>query len=63
MPYVEVKIAGALSKDQKTKIADGISQLLLDIVDKPKQATYVVFEEVSRDNWAKGGELLSDISG
>ncbi len=30
------------------------------VAGKPPSATYVVIEEVDRENWGKGGELLSD---
>ncbi len=60
MPYVNVKVAGELSKEQKRKIVEGITKLLEDVAGKPPSATYVVIEEVSRDNWGKGGKLLSD---
>lgn len=60
MPYVNVKVAGELTREQKQQIADGISEVLLKTANKPKEATYVVIDEVSRDNWAKAGKLLSD---
>jgi len=58
MPYVEVKVAGSLTKDQKAKIVKGITDVLEKEAGKPPAVTYVVIEEVSRENWAKGGELL-----
>ncbi len=60
MPYVNVKVAGKLSKQQKQKIAEGITKVLQEVANKPPEATYIVIEEVDRDNWAKGGKLLSD---
>lgn len=60
MPYVNVKVAGKLTKDQKRKIVEGITNLLEEVANKPPSATYVVIEEIDRDNWGKGGELLSD---
>ncbi len=60
MPYVNVKVAGKLSKEQKRKIVEGITKLLEDVAGKPPSATYVVIEEISRDNWGKGGKILSD---
>lgn len=59
MPYVDVKVAGSLTKDQKEKIAAGITKLLEDVAGKPASVTYVVIEEVVRENWAVGGKLLS----
>ncbi len=60
MPYVNVKVAGKLSKEQKQRLVEGITKLLEEVADKPPSATYVVIEEVDRDNWGKGGKLLSD---
>ncbi len=60
MPFVEVKVAGELNNDQKKKIARGIAELLEKEAGKPVDATYVVFDEVDRDNWAVGSRLLSE---
>ena len=62
MPYVQVKVAGGLDLSQKKEIARGITQVLQDVADKPPQSTYVVIEEVDRENWAVGGEILSQSS-
>ena len=60
MPYVEVKVAGKLTKEQKEKIAEGITKVLEEVANKPPQST-IVITEVDRENWAKGGKLLSDL--
>ncbi len=60
MPYVNVKVAGELTKEQKQKIVEGITKVLQEVANKPPEATYIVIEEISRDNWGKAGKLLSD---
>ena len=40
MPYVDVKVAGSLKKDQKEKIAEGITKLLEDVAGKPRKEGY-----------------------
>ena len=55
-----VKVAGELTKEQKQKIVEGITKVLQEVANKPPEATYVVIEEISRDNWGKAGKLLSD---
>ncbi|WP_457601640.1 tautomerase family protein [Hydrogenivirga sp.] len=60
MPYVNVKVAGKLTKEQKREIVEGITRLLERVANKPPSATYVVIEEIERDNWGKEGKLLSD---
>jgi len=59
MPFVNVKVAGNITIEQKREIADEISKTLLKVLGKPKPSCYIVFEEVSRDNWAKGDVILS----
>jgi 4-oxalocrotonate tautomerase len=60
MPFVNVKVAGSLTMEQKRQIADEISDTMLRVAGKPKPSCYIVFDEVSRDNWAKGDVVLSD---
>ncbi len=58
MPYVNIRVAGKLTRDQKKNIAKEVSDTLHRIAAKPKESTYIVFDEVERENWAKGEELL-----
>lgn len=58
MPYVNVKVAGKLTRKQKEDIAGAFSETLLRVAGKPKDATYIVFDEVERENWAQGEKLL-----
>jgi len=60
MPFINVKVAGELTMDQKREIADRISQTMLDVCGKPKPSCYIVFDEVPRTNWAKGETILDD---
>lgn len=61
MPYVDIKIAGALSREQKAKIAEEITDTLQRIAHKPKSYTYITFQEVEGENWAIAGELLDSV--
>lgn len=60
MPYVNVKTAGRLTKEQKSEIAEKFSAVLFDVAGKKPETTYIVFEDVDRENWAAGGKLLSE---
>jgi len=61
MPYIEVKVAGKLSDDQKREIAKSFSETMFNVAGKPKEANYIVFTEVDRANWAKGENILADL--
>jgi len=63
MPFVNVKVAGSLSKDQKREIGAQISKVLFDVAGKNPSSTYVVIDEIEqieRDSWTVGESLLSD---
>ena len=62
MPYVSVRIAktGA-TPEQKREVIKRITDVLFDVLGKPKPSTYVVIDEVETDNWGVGGESLTVI--
>ncbi len=47
------------TKDQSREISEGIAKILEEVTNKPPSATYVVIEEVDRENWAESGKLLA----
>ena len=60
MPYVNIRIAGTLSREQKAGIAAEMTDTLERIARKPAAYTYIVFDEVSDENWAIAGKLLDE---
>ena len=60
MPYINLKVAGKLTKEQKNEIVKEFTDTMERIAQKPKRATYIVIDEVNRENWAKEGQLLSE---
>ena len=58
MPYINLKLVGKLSKEQKEMIAKEFSETLLRVANKPKDATYLVIDEVDGQNWAKGEQFF-----
>jgi 4-oxalocrotonate tautomerase len=58
MPYVNIKLAGKVTKEQKKEIAKEVTATLQKHAHKPPSYTYIVFEEVEMEDWAIGGELL-----
>jgi 4-oxalocrotonate tautomerase len=63
MPIVNIKITregsgpgrSAATAEEKAALIKGTSQLLLDVLNKPLDATFVVIEEVELENWGWGG--------
>jgi 4-oxalocrotonate tautomerase len=60
MPYVNIRTAGTLSREQKAKIAAEITDTLERIAHKPASYTYITFDEVAEENWAVAGKLLDE---
>ncbi|WP_020525127.1 tautomerase family protein [Catelliglobosispora koreensis] len=56
MPYVNVKITreGATAA-QKAEIIKGVTQLLVDVLNKNPATTFVVINEVELEDWGVGG--------
>lgn len=60
MPYVNIRIAGTLTREQKQKIAEEITETLERIAHKPRAYTYIAFDELPEAQWAIGGKLLDE---
>ena len=60
MPYVNIRITGSLTRDQKQQIAAEITDTLERIALKPKSYTYIAFDELPEENWAIAGKLLDE---
>lgn len=58
MPYINLKLIGKLTKEQKEKIAKEFSGTLLRVAKKPKEYTYLVIDEISGENWAQGDKFF-----
>lgn len=60
MPYINIRTAGALTREQKVQIAEEVTEMMERIADKPRSYTYVTFDEVAEENWAVAGRLLDE---
>lgn len=63
MPIVTIQVTregtsperDSVTAEEKARLIAGVSQLLLDVLHKPIESTFVVIEEVDTDNWGWGG--------
>jgi 4-oxalocrotonate tautomerase len=63
MPIVTIQVTregtkpgtNSVTSEEKAALIKGASQLLLDVLNKPLESTFVVIEEVDSDNWGWGG--------
>ena len=63
MPIVTIQVTRegsgpgrtSVTAEEKSALIAGASHLLLDVLHKPLEATFVVIEEVEMENWGWGG--------
>jgi 4-oxalocrotonate tautomerase len=68
MPIVTIQVTregtqpgtSAITADEKAQLIEGVSRVLLDVLNKPLDATFVVIEEVELENWGWGGLPVKD---
>jgi 4-oxalocrotonate tautomerase len=64
MPIVRIQIAQrstALLREDKLTLIQGITDVVEQVLGKRRDSITVLIEELSPDNWAEGGRLVSDI--
>jgi len=62
MPYINIKITDEqVTKEQKSQLIKGATQLLVDVLNKNPATTVVVIDEINTDNWGIGGQVVTDL--
>ncbi len=60
MPIVRVEMWPGRTDDQKRELARAITESVVSIAGTSPAETIVIFQEISKDSWAKAGVLASD---
>lgn len=63
MPMITIQITregstadrAAATAEEKAALIKGVSQVMLDVLHKPLDATFVAIHEVELENWGWGG--------
>lgn len=63
MPFVNIKVTregtatgrSSVTPEEKAALIKGVSELLLHVLNKPLDSTFVVIDEVEMENWGWGG--------
>ena len=58
MPYVNIRVAGTLTKKQKEEISSGVTDVIAKAANKPKDSILIFIDEDRHENIAQGGKLL-----
>ena len=61
MPYVNIRITreGA-TPAEKASLIKGVTDLLVEVLDKQPATTFVVIDEVATEDWGIGGHPVEE---
>jgi 4-oxalocrotonate tautomerase len=60
MPMVQVTMLEGRTAEQKRKVAQRITDVLVEEANAKREAIMIAFHEVSRESYASGGVLMAD---
>lgn len=60
MPFVDIRLAGAVTREQKAALVADVTRSLVERLGKPASAVQVNITELSLENYGAGGLLLAD---
>ncbi|MGD0183479.1 MAG: 2-hydroxymuconate tautomerase [Terriglobales bacterium] len=60
MPLVQITMLTGRSADQKRKLAQRITEAMVEEAGARREAVVVAFHEVSKESYASGGVLMAD---
>jgi len=62
MPYVNIRITREqepVTAEQKAALIKGVTDLLVDVINRGPATTVVVIDEIDTDNYGVGGETIT----
>lgn len=61
MPFVNIRILKGHPQERKDEIARRVTDAISEVAQLPKQAVWVVFEDVTSDDWYVGSTAVSEM--
>lgn len=61
MPYVNIKVTPAITRQQKAHLVADVTRSLVDRLGKRPEHVHVVIDEVDEENWGFAGELTDEL--
>ena len=58
MPIVTLENAGTLTAEQKNELIRKLTDVVVEVTNKPESSVYVRIDEVPRENFGVGGKSL-----
>jgi 4-oxalocrotonate tautomerase len=61
MPYLNVQILKGASTEQKEQVISGVTKVIQEVLGSKPESTFVVVQEVDREDWGVGGKSIQSI--
>ena len=62
MPFITVEMIEGRTEEQKRELVQRITDVICETVDVTPDKVYVFLEDLKKDNFAKAGKLLMELS-
>ncbi|MGY2796929.1 4-oxalocrotonate tautomerase [Ewingella americana] len=60
MPFINIQVTReGVTAEQKAALISGATDLLVKVLNKDPQTTFVIIDEVDTDNWGVAGETIT----
>jgi 4-oxalocrotonate tautomerase len=60
MPFVDIRLAGSATREQKAALVADVTRALVENLGKPASAVQINILELSTENYGAGGQLVAD---
>lgn len=60
MPLVQITLLKGRTTEQKRRIAERITEVMVEEAKTPRDGVVVTFVDIERDSYARGGVLMLD---
>jgi 4-oxalocrotonate tautomerase len=62
VPYILIQVTReGVTAEQKRRLIQGATDLVVQTLDKDPATTFVVIDEVDTDNWGVGGRSVTEL--
>ncbi|OBZ95660.1 4-oxalocrotonate tautomerase [Pararhizobium polonicum] len=59
MPWIRIDLSTGRTEEQKQKTAEAVTNALVEFCNCTPESVSIIFNDVTADNWAFSGKLLS----
>lgn len=60
MPYINVQLTAGISRAEKSKIVQEMTETLVNTLGKRPEHIHIVIQEIEEENWGFSGKLTDD---